>query len=515
MNTSLFSKKTVKVISQKIELDWIHPYKNKETRKSIGSGFFIDNQGHILTCSHVIQNSKKIYIEIPFEGDRKIEVKVLGLCPEFDIALLKTINYQNEEFYELHDRKEIYTIKPGCEVYAIGFPLGQDNLKFTKGIISGRQKSLIQTDTPINPGNSGGPLLLDDKVIGINTSIILFTNNIGYATPISFYYIIQEELFKSEAHRLIMRPYAGIHFQNSNEALLEMNKCKCPGGILVKDVFKGSPISKCGIKKGDIICCVNGIEVDNNGLFDFQWFNEKMRLPDILKTIKKDEIVSVDFWRGQKLHQKKFKFTLFPLPFDKKYPLFEKQEIDYEVFGGMIFMEMTDNHLEIIMDYLERDFSQNNSLSQKFTNLMKYISPENKRESRVFITHIFPNSYVKNFEIIDDYDVIDTINGKKIKNLAEFRKAVVQTKKIGKKQFITLTTEINNSIVLAVEELLQEEKTFSQTYKYNISPIYHHFNRTSKNKNKSQKKTKKNSSKPKKGNKKSNKVTPALKKKSK
>ena len=83
-----------------------------------------------------------------------------------------------------------------------------------------------------------------------------------------------------------MRPYAGIHFQNSNEALLEMNKCKCPGGILVKDVFKGSPISKCGIKKGDIICRVNGIEVDNNGLFDFQWFNEKMRLSDILKTIK-------------------------------------------------------------------------------------------------------------------------------------------------------------------------------------------------------------------------------------
>ena len=76
MNTSQFAKKTVKVISQKIELDWIHPYKNKDTKKSIGSGFFIDKKGHILTCSHVIQNSKKIYIEIPHEGDRKIEVIV-------------------------------------------------------------------------------------------------------------------------------------------------------------------------------------------------------------------------------------------------------------------------------------------------------------------------------------------------------------------------------------------------------------------------------------------------------
>ena len=60
MNNSQFAKKTVKVISQKIELDWIHPYKNKDTKKSIGSGFFIDNKGHILTCSHVIQNSDKI-----------------------------------------------------------------------------------------------------------------------------------------------------------------------------------------------------------------------------------------------------------------------------------------------------------------------------------------------------------------------------------------------------------------------------------------------------------------------
>ena len=63
---------------------------------------------------------------------------VKGLCPEFDIALLQTIDYQNEEHYDLHSRDEIYTMKPGKEVYAIGFPLGQDNLKFTKGIISGK-----------------------------------------------------------------------------------------------------------------------------------------------------------------------------------------------------------------------------------------------------------------------------------------------------------------------------------------------------------------------------------------
>ena len=196
MNSLELSKKTVKVISQKINYDWIHPYKNKETLKSVGSGFFINKEGYIITCSHVIENANKVYIEIPYYGEEKMEVNVVGLCPDLDIALLKTINYKNEDFYTLHDRSKIYTMTPGEDVYAIGFPLGQDNLKFTKGIISGRQYSKIQTDTPINPGNSGGPLLLDGKVLGINASHITNASNIGYAIPISYFYLIEELLFR-------------------------------------------------------------------------------------------------------------------------------------------------------------------------------------------------------------------------------------------------------------------------------------------------------------------------------
>ena len=55
-------------------------------------------------------------------GDEKFEVDVVGLCPDFDIALLKTKTYKNKDFYKLHSRKHIYLIKPGCDVYAIGFP---------------------------------------------------------------------------------------------------------------------------------------------------------------------------------------------------------------------------------------------------------------------------------------------------------------------------------------------------------------------------------------------------------
>ena len=128
-------------------------------------------------------------VEIPHLGDKKIEVDVLGLCPELDLAILKTKDYTPVDFYELHDKDFVYSVEPSSEVYAVGFPLAQKNLKFTRGIISGREEGLIQTDAPINPGNSGGPLMYKDKVIGINTSGIDNANNIGYATPISAFFV--------------------------------------------------------------------------------------------------------------------------------------------------------------------------------------------------------------------------------------------------------------------------------------------------------------------------------------
>ena len=503
MNTSELSKKTVKILSQKIGYDWIHPYKNKETSKSIGSGFFIDNKGHILTCSHVIENAKKIFIQIPFMGDEKYEVDVIGLCPDFDIALLKTKTYKNKDYYKLHSRKHIYMIKPGCDVFAIGFPLGQENLKFTKGIISGRQKSNIQTDTPINPGNSGGPLLLDGKVIGINSSHIFMASNIGYAVPISLYHLISDLLNSKENTKtpiLIKRPFTGVIIQNSNEALLEMDKCKCKKGVLVKQVFKDSPISKSGIKEGDILCSINNINVDNFGLFDIQWFNERMNFSDIMKTIKQNEKVNIKFFRGNKLYNKNFILNPYDVIINEKFPIYEQEIIDYEVFGGLIVMELTDNHLELISNNIISDLSDKGNISKRISNFLSYKDYEKRNEKRLLITHIFPNSYLNNLKILHEYDIIDKVNGKRCLSLQDYRKNIKHTKNIKKKKYIEIITESNNRAVLDLEEILQTEKVFSETYKYNLSSLFNYFNSNTKSeiiKKKSNKtnKTKKNKTK--------------------
>ena len=484
MNTLELSKKTVKIFSQKIDFDWIHPYKNKHTSQGIGSGFFIDDKGHILTCSHVISQADKIFIEIPHHGDEKIEVNVVGLCPDLDIALLKTVDYKNKDYYKLHNREKIYLIKPGCDVYAIGFPLGQDNIKYTKGIISGRQKSLIQTDTPINPGNSGGPLLLDGKVIGINASKILFASNIGYALPISFYYLIKDLLLNPKM-KLIKRPTLGLSYQNSNQALLDVNKCKCKGGVLVKEVFKNSPIKKSGIREGDIICSVNGIDVDNFGLFNIHWFNEKMKLGDILKTVKNGEKINIKYWRNSKLFSSNFKYDDFKLPISMKYPQYEKDIIDYEIFGGIIVMELTDNLLEeivedFLIDHLHSDKS-NKNVGKRQNNILSYLDYEKKKESRLIITHVFPNSILANLRIIKEFDIIDKINGHKCNNVKDFRKFIEKANVTKGKRYIEILTEINNKVILCVEDLLKEEDKFADTYKYKLSDTYNFFNKNKTN----------------------------------
>ena len=137
INTQSLSQKTM-VLSQKISLDWLHPYKIQA--ESIGTGFFINDKGYLLTCSHVVED-KKGFIEINY-GKDKIEVDIV-VYTDLDIALLKTKDFKNKDYYELHDQNTIYDIKPEVMFMRLVF-LGQDNIKYTKGIISGRQYTLIQ-----------------------------------------------------------------------------------------------------------------------------------------------------------------------------------------------------------------------------------------------------------------------------------------------------------------------------------------------------------------------------------
>jgi S1-C subfamily serine protease len=155
----------------------------------------------------------------------------------------------------------------GETVIAIGNPFGLSHT-VTTGVVSALQRAVraeervyrnfIQTDASINPGNSGGPLLnIDGEIIGINTAIYQKAQGIGFAIPIDKVKRISEELIRSGEVRL---PWIGVEVQELTSEL--KRHFALPGdveGVLVRDVFEGSPAQEAGIQRGDTIVSVGAI----------------------------------------------------------------------------------------------------------------------------------------------------------------------------------------------------------------------------------------------------------------
>jgi putative serine protease PepD len=153
-----------------------------------GSGFVLDDRGHVLTNAHVVGGSSEV--QVAFADGRRTGAEVVGVDAGIDIAVLRLPDPGAPPPLPLGVSADI---RVGDAVLAVGSPLGLSGT-VTSGIVSAvdreprRGAATIQTDAPINPGNSGGPLLdAAGRVIGVNTAIAsLGSGNIGigFAVPI-------------------------------------------------------------------------------------------------------------------------------------------------------------------------------------------------------------------------------------------------------------------------------------------------------------------------------------------
>ena len=112
-----FYKTIVRIIAHDVAFDWSMPFQRSKANKSTGSGFFVDKKGHILTCAHVVANAAHVFVEVPTEGDRKYSAQVLGICPFFDLAVLRVEGYKNKEFCRLDTGRT--KVAPGMETFAL------------------------------------------------------------------------------------------------------------------------------------------------------------------------------------------------------------------------------------------------------------------------------------------------------------------------------------------------------------------------------------------------------------
>ena len=441
-----YSETVVKVLSQNIYLDWRMPFRISKPGKSIGSGFFIDNKGLILTCSHIIDSGIKVFVEIPKEGFEKFGTEILGICPKMDLALLRIVGYKPKKYLKFGDIKKI---KMGDDVIAVGFPLGQEYIKITKGVISGYQYGLFQTDTTINPGNSGGPLIWRNMVIGINSSIIKTAQNVGFAIPISYYRVIEDRLRSGEI--FVKRPKLGVEYNNVNKDLLNFMDSECVKGVYVGTIYEESPILKSGLREGDILCSINGKKVDNYGLIDYN--SHKITIFDYTQLIKMDDNVRISYWHqlNKKMENKKFKFSYFDLPIRMKYPIYEN--IDYQIFAGFIFMDLSLNHIPF------------------YKYLRHYFQNEYRIKPLIIITKVLPGSTVANMDVIGDGNFVAKINGIRVDTVMRLQKALLKPLEKKGKYVFKIETNLNIKVIMDLKMILGEEKVLAEKYMFPLNNV--------------------------------------------
>ncbi|SLM48593.1 putative DegP2 peptidase. Serine peptidase. MEROPS family S01B [Nitrospira japonica] len=235
---------------------------NQEMGKGIGSGVLIDDQGLIVTNAHVVQGAAKLTVML-HDGTR-LPAQMIGSDMVYDVALLRVAipkgKYPHAQLGN-SDKLEV-----GQKVIAIGHPFGLGYAMST-GIISGFGKLLetkqevfqdriIQTTTPINPGNSGGPLVdSDDRVIGINTAILLGAQNIGFAIPINTVKSVMADL---QTYGRVIRPWLGVKGKFVTEELRTLIALPMVDGLLVQDVEEGSPAARIGLEAGELDVAIEG-----------------------------------------------------------------------------------------------------------------------------------------------------------------------------------------------------------------------------------------------------------------
>jgi Do/DeqQ family serine protease len=248
--------------------------------ESLGSGFFISNDGYILTNNHVVKAADDILVKL--SDTKEYKAKVIGADSETDIALLKIDADETMPYLELGDSDSILV---GDWAIAVGNPFPQLGLDrtVTVGVVSalGRTglvfgpenpvyQNYIQTDASINPGNSGGPLVnIDGNVIGINSAIVSPSGGnigIGFAVPINLAKKVSEQLKKSGS---ISRGWLGMLPKDIDNNMAEALGLPSAEGVLVESVEPNSPAESGGLKTGDIILEFNGDKVTNAQQFRF------------------------------------------------------------------------------------------------------------------------------------------------------------------------------------------------------------------------------------------------------
>lgn len=231
---------------------------------SQGSGFFISEDGYLVTNNHVVEGGQTFAVVM--DNGTELEAKLIGADPRTDLAVLKVEGEQKFTYVDFADEAKV---RVGDWVVAVGNPFGLGGT-VTAGIVSARGRDIgagpyddfLQIDAAVNRGNSGGPAFnLEGQVVGINTAIFSPSGgNVGiaFAIPASTARDIVTDLMTNGS---VERGWLGVQIQQVNSDIADSLGLSKAAGALVSEAQADSPAKEAGIVAGDVITAVNGKEV--------------------------------------------------------------------------------------------------------------------------------------------------------------------------------------------------------------------------------------------------------------
>jgi Do/DeqQ family serine protease len=242
------------------------PEFRQRMQQSLGSGVIVRADGVILTNNHVVAGGQDIVVAL--SDRREFKAKVLLADSHTDLAVLK-IDTKGERLptVEFGDSDRLQV---GDLVLAIGDPFGVGQT-VTMGIVSALARTeantgnyeFIQTDAAINPGNSGGALVTTDgKLAGINTAIYSRTGEsigIGFAIPAN----LARRIVEGTLAGGIKLPWFGADGQPVTAEIAQTIGLQRPEGVLLKSVYPGGPAASAGLKTGDVVVSIDGVDIED------------------------------------------------------------------------------------------------------------------------------------------------------------------------------------------------------------------------------------------------------------
>lgn len=253
----------------------VQNYKNDKSN-GIGSGFIYNNDGYIMTNSHVIEGASNIKVML-MSGDA-VDATIIGDDEYADIAVIKIDKKYVTKVATLGSSE---SINVGDTVFTIGSPISSEYYgTVTRGILSGKNRlvnvtvessndwimNVMQTDAAINPGNSGGPLCnANGDVIGINSMKLVQSQveGMGFAIPIEDAISYANMIVNGEK---IKRSYLGLRMVNASSTYNFANEdikidSKVISGVAIIEILKDGPCNNTGLKKGDVITKIGDYKI--------------------------------------------------------------------------------------------------------------------------------------------------------------------------------------------------------------------------------------------------------------